>query len=398
MLEKGRTAAESLSPAFFTGKNGITSLGDLDKNITAQVCAKVDLMGDAKAGLIKSGTITGKEDPSSIMGMINAASVAGVAAVSGLFKGATGTASSTISDLTKKAGTAISSGMSSIKGLVGEGNFASNLSAKVTGFFKGDSASAAAKMPELPAGVPIDIKKIATDSGVAGPGLKPPSLDSMKSSLSNALSGIKMPSLGSSISGSSGISGALSAAGDKLGSSISGASNSLTGGVSSTGLQKGIMTALSAAVPAKELNALKSLAGAVGVGSPDGLKLPGFGTGKPTDLGGLFEKGKSLLGNPKIPGLPSGKKEIAELTAVAKDVPGSTSTEAPPIFKQSETNKARELTPEETAKLKQTLSEDVAKTKSAYESARSRYGANSSEALDAYDSFKVAQQTLENIA
>ena len=78
LIKNGNPLASSLPPNLFTGKDGATSLGAFVSNPAAQVSSMVTNMQQAQTSLTNAGLLTGKEDPSSMAGLVLAGTTVGV--------------------------------------------------------------------------------------------------------------------------------------------------------------------------------------------------------------------------------------------------------------------------------------------------------------------------------
>ena len=128
LVQNGTSVTDAMTPNLFTGKAGAQSIESYVKNTAAQISAQISNIQSAQAGLTQSGVITGKESPTQIAGLVNAAASAGVKAVADFAKNVSGSIGSTAGGTDKLSG-----GAGSIAGQISAGNFAAGLASTVTG-------------------------------------------------------------------------------------------------------------------------------------------------------------------------------------------------------------------------------------------------------------------------
>jgi hypothetical protein len=80
-LAAGQSPEQATAATNFTKTQGVSSFGDVTKNVAAQTAAVASNMQTATESLVKQGIITGKEAPTQVAGVINATSSFGIGAV-----------------------------------------------------------------------------------------------------------------------------------------------------------------------------------------------------------------------------------------------------------------------------------------------------------------------------
>ena len=78
LVQGGSNVASAMTTNLFTGTPGAENLSSFTQNIGAQANAQVSNFQQAQAGLTQAGVITGKESPTAIAGLVNAASQVGL--------------------------------------------------------------------------------------------------------------------------------------------------------------------------------------------------------------------------------------------------------------------------------------------------------------------------------
>ena len=193
LVQVGKTVQQALTPNLFTGKPGAETLTNYLNNPTAQVQTQVANFQSAQTQLTQAGLITGKESAGQLAGMVTAGATAGIAATVNAVKSAAGALGTAISGPINALGGAANKLLGSAQSLINSGNFAGNLSSSITGGLssitgslnglaknltggaesllnsaKGIAGSAFAAIknsfPNLTAGVPQNLKKIAEEA------------------------------------------------------------------------------------------------------------------------------------------------------------------------------------------------------------------------------------------
>lgn len=101
LVNAGKTIEQSLSKSVFSGSiPGGENLTSLVKNVGAQATTVVNTMQKAQSALGAVGALTGKESPTQITGLVNAAATVGIGPVVDAVKSASSIASSATSTLT----------------------------------------------------------------------------------------------------------------------------------------------------------------------------------------------------------------------------------------------------------------------------------------------------------
>jgi len=245
MLAQGKSLEQAIPKNLFTGKDGVSSLSDLTKNISAQASAATSLLSNAESALKSTNIFSGNESPTQTGGLILGAATGGIDKAMAFVKGSAGDASglglklgSSVSGL--KLPTNLADAAGSMKSLVAGGNFAANLSdktlgplsgipigdqlkglaagafAKVTGSFKSlpkpgipinltaikakndedkakEDAEGENQTPEQKAGAASLNAKLTTAFGLGAGGSLKSSLEAMGASVKNATAGITDP-------------------------------------------------------------------------------------------------------------------------------------------------------------------------------------------------------------
>jgi hypothetical protein len=131
---------KAFDPSFFTGKNGVSSLADFTKKLSAQTDATVANMQKAQTGLQNSGVMTGQESATQVGGAILAGAQQGVTKVIDAVKTVSGNIVGDLSTKLSAAKNALSGGNELINSIA-SGNFATKLADKVTGGLSGIATS-----------------------------------------------------------------------------------------------------------------------------------------------------------------------------------------------------------------------------------------------------------------
>ena len=232
LVAEGKSLTQAIPTNMFTGKDGVKSVGDFAKNVTAQAGAATALLGKAEKALKATGLISGKESPTQTAGLILSAATAGIDKTMAFIKSAAGgTSGASGLNLDPKAlglklTDSLSSAAGSVKDLISGGNFAASMSDKANGVLGGipniadslkgaasgafDKVTSAFKSLGSP-GVPLNLTaikaKVSEEAAAAEEALSKPSADfSLKSLTDKATSALGIKSDMS-------LTGALTAAG-----------------------------------------------------------------------------------------------------------------------------------------------------------------------------------------
>ena len=220
LVAAGKSLTQALPTNMFTGKDGIKSVGDFAKNITAQAGAATELLGKAEKALKATGLISGKESPTQTAGLILSAATAGIDKTMAFIKSAAG-GTSAISGLNLdpkalglKLSDSLSSAAGSVKDLISGGNFAASMADKANGVLGGipniadslkgaaagafDKVTASFKSLGAP-GVPLNLTaikaKVAEEAAALEAAVTKPSTDfSLKSLTDKATSALGIKS------------------------------------------------------------------------------------------------------------------------------------------------------------------------------------------------------------
>jgi|688.fasta_scaffold48559_3 hypothetical protein len=261
LVESGKTIQQACTPNLFTGKDGASNLTSYVNNPVAQVAGAVQTLTQAQTALTQTGLITGKESGTAIAGLVMSAATAGIQNTVNLVSNAAGAVAGAvngaISNVVGAATGALNTVLGSATSLVSAGNFAGNLASTVTGglssiatsltgMAKGavagisgllDSAKGVAgsafsaisgALPTLAVGVPQNIKEITEKAQAAA---QAPAANSLTGAL-NSVTG--------------GITGAIGAVTGGITSAISGVVGSVTSGITGaigavTGVASGLL-------------------------------------------------------------------------------------------------------------------------------------------------------------
>jgi len=203
----GATPSTALPSSLFTGNAG-KNLEQFTGNQSAQIKTAVGAIGQAQNGLKAAGTLSGKENPSGIVGMLVSGATAGVGKTVEFVKG---------------IGSGVSGLFGKVSSLVSTGSSATNIAQNVSGPLgsiadsvkgginpaKGASASAfdsiVNSLPTLKVGVPVDVEKAAKQAS-ATPTVGKNFADSVSSGMSTLKGGIASAAgvVGGGISGITG--------------------------------------------------------------------------------------------------------------------------------------------------------------------------------------------------
>jgi hypothetical protein len=260
-IKDGMSITKALTPNLFTGKDGAANLTSYVNNPVAQVATQVATFTQAQTALTQTGLITGKESGTAIAGLVMSAATAGIQNTVNLVSNAAGAVvgavNGAISNVVGAATGALNTVLGSAASLVSAGNFAGNLASTVTGglssiatsltgMAKGavagisgllDSAKGIAgsafsaisgALPTLAVGVPQNIKDITEKAQAAA---QAPAANSLTGAL-NSVTG--------------GITGAIGAVTGGITSAISGVVGSVTSGITGvvgavTGVASGLL-------------------------------------------------------------------------------------------------------------------------------------------------------------
>ena len=260
-IKDGMSITKALTPNLFTGKDGAANLTSYVNNPVAQVATQVATFTQAQTALTQTGLITGKESGTAIAGLVMSAATAGIQNTVNLVSNAAGAVvgavNGAISNVVGAATGALNTVLGSAASLVSAGNFAGNLASTVTGGLssiatsltgmakgavagisglldsaKGIAGSAFAAisgaLPTLAVGVPQNIKDITEKAQAAA---QAPAANSLTGAL-NSVTG--------------GITGAIGAVTGGITSAISGVVGSVTSGITGvvgavTGVASGLL-------------------------------------------------------------------------------------------------------------------------------------------------------------
>jgi hypothetical protein len=260
-IKDGMSITKALTPNLFTGKDGAANLTSYVNNPVAQVATQVATFTQAQTALTQTGLITGKESGTAIAGLVMSAATAGIQNTVNLVSNAAGAVvgavNGAISNVIGAATGAFNTVLGSAASLVSAGNFAGNLASTVTGGLssiatsltgmakgavagisglldsaKGIAGSAFAAisgaLPTLAVGVPQNIKDITEKAQAAA---QAPAANSLTGAL-NSVTG--------------GITGAIGAVTGGITSAISGVVGSVTSGITGvvgavTGVASGLL-------------------------------------------------------------------------------------------------------------------------------------------------------------
>lgn len=366
LVSNGASVGGAMTKNLFTGQSGATNLQAFVNSTSAQVQSQVANFANSQKQLTNAGIITGKENPSSIAGLVMAGAQNGLAATADFVKKAGPSISGAITSLTSGA----NSSLSGVAQSISSGNFATGLSSSLTGGLSGLASSLGGALDKAKGtitsafnsivgayksftpGVPQDLKAIASDTPTDSPsgvtdtianaaqgaanlvksatGLQglPGGLSAISATVNNAAGA------SNSLPGASAI-GALannSASGlmNNIPTSLAGASslvNNLTGGALASGLSSltggsgSLLSSATSLLPKGLAAQLNSAISALSSSGPGAIKMPVVATNT-TDRTGVTTQIGSILGNPKIPapaygGLGDVKSLSAKLDAQA---------------------------------------------------------------------------------
>lgn len=375
-IRSGMSPDKAFDSAFFTGKNGISSLDEYIKKISVQSGTQVSNLQQGQKGLQNAGVITGNESANEIGGSILAASQLGASSVVNAIKTVSGNIVGDLQTKLQSAKNALAVG-SNITNLISVGNMASNLADKVTGGLGSLSTSidAMKKLPGIAgilegaknvsaaafkaitesfkpfsAGVPVNLLEIAKKNTPEGSLIDP----TYETNLASKVPGIAISKLGPADSRASGVNnlpggqGAIDAVVDASGKStasvvtgVKGVTDNIT--ELSTAATNNIspQAAGVSAGPANLLRDLKSFSGnlaknalkglppgiaarvqasigAIGSGGSVSVKMPEVATNT-NDRSGLDQQATALLGDPGIPA-PNYSGESKDLATTNQEV------------------------------------------------------------------------------
>lgn len=120
LIQDNKSLNQSMPPNLFTGKYGVNSVGDYNKNNQAQTATQVDLMNQGFDQLKSNGIIQGNESPTQIAGLVNSTAAYGIGPVKSYVNGV--------------GGSNVTSGQSNngaIASTISSGNYAANMAEKV---------------------------------------------------------------------------------------------------------------------------------------------------------------------------------------------------------------------------------------------------------------------------
>ena len=126
LIAQNTSLDKSMPTNIWTGKDGVTTVSSFVKNDNAQVNNQVELLKIGVAGLQQQGIITGKESPTQIAGVVNAAATVGVANTVSYINNATN------GTITQGINTPASKLTGAAAGAVAAGVFAAGLADKTT--------------------------------------------------------------------------------------------------------------------------------------------------------------------------------------------------------------------------------------------------------------------------
>lgn len=368
LIAQGKTLAQAMPSALWTGKDGISDAAGYSKSIVAQTNNQVNLLQQGLAGLKSAGIVTGKESSTQIGGLVSAAAAFGSKQVADFVNQ---TANPQSIEQLAAVGTAISG---KIKDAVSSGNFAANLADKVTNplgsvlssvkagaeklvaSVKGAAASAFAAiksgLTKLKGGIPQNLTALNQQNAAAQDAANTAATETPKSSVNFTLAdagkikdvitkgagilanaGIKLPVgelavLAGGITAISKVVTNLKESGPAdtttLGASIKSAvssvnssklnAESLAQGLKNA-VQKGLsmtsLTGLSASAVASLNSAIKS----IGSGGPLTLQMPTVAVDT-INRSGILKQTAALFSDPRIP-LPATTPKASTATATA---------------------------------------------------------------------------------
>jgi hypothetical protein len=283
LISQGKTIEEAMTDNLFTGMPGAENLQAYIASTASQVKAQVSNFQQAQTKLTQAGVITGNEDASQITGAINSVTGVGLNATVDLLKTASNVNGAGVSGVVGVTVGAANKMLGDAKSLVSSGNYAANLSNKMTGGLpslttsldglkktigggvsgllesaKGIAAGAFAAItkgfPSLKAGVPQNLKQIADKATN--------DIQSAGTTASDTASIVKAAASASGINVAAIASGTASAA-------INGVASVNTAVTAAVGSTTNIVTALenaesavSATLPASVASGLNNLPGA----------------------------------------------------------------------------------------------------------------------------------------
>ena len=306
-IKDGMSITKALTPNLFTGKDGAANLTSYVNNPVAQVATQVATFTQAQTALTQTGLITGKESGTAIAGLVMSAATAGIQNTVNLVSNAAGAVvgavNGAISNVVGAATGALNTVLGSAASLVSAGNFAGNLASTVTGGLssiatsltgmakgavagisglldsaKGIAGSAFAAisgaLPTLAVGVPQNIKEITEKAQAAA---QAPAANSLTGALNSVTGGIT----GAIGAVTGGITSAISGVVGSVTSGITGAVGAVTGVASgllktATGITANLSTGLGSlpgggAVSAVVNNAVGAINSVPGVSAVTGL-------------------------------------------------------------------------------------------------------------------------------
>lgn len=306
-IKAGATIEKALPSNLFTGQAGATDLASFVKNSTAQVQAQVTNFQKSQTALTDAGTITGKEAPGQIAGLVTAGATAGVDKTIDFVKNA-GT------NLAGSANSAISGAANSVSTAISSGNFAANLSSSITGGL----SSLGAALVNTANNLLNNIKGVVGGAFSAITAAFKP----FKSGVPQNLTAIVAKNAADAKAASSGGLGALTSGAGGLNSLVGGFAGSLKGaGVDlTTGKVASIESAFASGGVSGAAGAIGSLAGSLGSSTGAiGGDLSGAINGITGSASSAVNKLASSV-NLNLSGIPGGQSTIS---SVVDNAPGA---------------------------------------------------------------------------
>jgi len=147
LIQSGSSITQAMPNALFTGSPGAQNLTQLTSSVSAQSLGVVNNLQQAQTGLALTGVLTGKEAPTQVAGLVNAASIAGLGPTVGAVQSLSGGASGLVTSAVGFSGGSVSQ---SALSAIGSGSAAAGV-ASATGGFGGISSAlgAMAAVPSL---------------------------------------------------------------------------------------------------------------------------------------------------------------------------------------------------------------------------------------------------------
>ena len=360
MVQGGSTLKEALTPAVFTGQNGIKNLTQLTNSQSAQISAASNLLGQGEKALQTAGLI-GKESASQTGGFILAAATAGPAAVLDFAKNAASNAGTkafgAINSLVGGAQTIMNKTMGSVSSLISGGKFSANLADKaLSGFSVGG-------LVEQGRGMAAAAFAKATETFAPLKGKVPQHLPSVTDLASDTASTVKsalaLPNVADIQKSIGAVAGSATGALDTIGTSISEVSSKIT---SSGGIQSLVTSAM-------DVNTSDTFNKAVS----------SFGSGGPVDIKSVFTRTQSF--------------DMTGAVAQSEEMLGS--TRLPPVFSSVD----RSAPVVDTAQTQRETTNNAAQAQETYmakgevyKSIAAELGKDNPKAIAAYDEYKAAGQ------